>query len=96
MLIEAGADTNAKDDVRIATSQCGNPLSRFLYMAPFYFDGPHEASFRPDAGGGTPIHNAAWHGHTAACMVLVEAGADVDEQNGVSCVYMHQGRTVYM
>ena len=74
----------------------GIPCADAPIWPPYILMAPMRPPSVPMQGRGTPIHNAAWHGHTAACMVLVEAGADVDEQNGVSCVYLHQGRTVYM
>ena len=33
----------------------------------------------------TPLHGAASNGHEAACRVLIEAGANVNAMNGVSC-----------
>ena len=49
------------------------------------------SSFSSLQSGKTPLHTAAWRGHTGAVTVLLERGAALDAKNNVSIYFLYCG-----
>ena len=83
MLLAAGADTDAKDNVRIG-KLC---VSHFLCCRQL----SQHVSPRnppPSQDGYTPLHTAALKGHVACVQLLLGAGADKDAKADVRIDYL--------
>ena len=75
-LVEAGADTNIRNEVRLCT--CMLLFNKFVIVV-----------IQKKQDGATALIYAAGRGHTAMVQALVEAGADINIQGNVrSSMYL--------